>query len=126
MEEEELQPPLKRQDTVLRKDSMKLIKEIEAKYAKLNLKYLDDLKESQYFGIQRPSGVQMRFRKLPMWGGQVHASKLNFEWPTKSMLTQWPADVSIKSLRFKVEMDGSSYISSIACTLTNNQKSPII
>ena len=40
-------------------------------------------------------------RKLPMWGQQVHADQINFDWPTEEMTKDMSQDVFLKSIEFK-------------------------
>ena len=37
-------------------------------------------------------GSESRFtlKKLPMWGEQVAADAINFEWPTQEIFEKWP------------------------------------
>ena len=52
-------------------------------------------------------------------------SKINFEWPTPQMIADWPNDVTLKSIDVKVYQQDGSYISSITCTLSNGEVSPV-
>ena len=75
---------------VSRSESMRKLQLTEEEYAYRQGKYLDNLKKSQYYSVARTFGVQISLRKSPLWGGQVDQSKINFEWPTKQMIAEWP------------------------------------
>ena len=53
-----------------------------------------------------------------MFGKDLPADQVNFEWPTQEMLRKMPHDVSIKEITFK--RGGVDGISSVRCTLTND------
>lgn len=59
-----------------------------------------------------------------MWGEQVAADAINFEWPTQAMIDQWPADVSLKAITFSTS-DRVGSIASVQCTLSTNEQSPL-
>jgi len=66
-------------------------------------------------------------RKLPMWGKQLAANEINFEWPTQELLDQMPADASLRSLdlSYSHQKSGQGALSAIKCTLSNEQQSPL-
>ena len=70
-----------------------------------------------------PKVVEFEIQRLGLWG-QKDESLINFEWPTKDMIEDLPADVTLKSLKFK-EIHKGCAISSVKCTLTNGQESPL-
>ena len=98
---------------VSREDAAYHLQASEATIAGKYKQYLEDLRQSQYYSVPRPSGVQMTLRKSPLWGAQVSSFKLNFEWPTQQMIAEWPQDISLKSLAFKAYLQDGSYISSV-------------
>ena len=65
----------------------------------------------QSMGMYAPA--KFTLKKLPMWGWQVAADDINFEWPTQEMLDQWPEDASLKSITFSTFNPGSFNISSV-------------
>ena len=34
--------------------------------------------------------AKFSMKKLPMWGRQVNAEEINFEWPTEQMVREFP------------------------------------
>ena len=63
-------------------------------------------------------------KKLPMWGEQVAADAINFEWPTQEIFDEWPLDVSLKSITFSDSSKQTSFISSVQCTISTGEVSP--
>lgn len=59
-------------------------------------------------------------RKLALWGEQVEADAINFEWPKEEDMI-WPK-VKLQSLELK---SNSSVLSSVRCVLSNGISSPV-
>ena len=56
-----------------------------------------------------------------MWGKDARPEKVNFCWPTEELLSQMPANVTLKRLEFmKVREDSLSFV---CCTLSNGATS---
>ena len=70
--------------------------------------------------ITQPTVVKYALKKLPMWGYHAETHEIEFEWP--SNLDQIHPDVSLKAIRFKC---CGAQISSVQCTLSNSQQSPV-
>ena len=63
-------------------------------------------------------------KKLPMWGEQVSAHAINFEWPTQEIFDKWPLDVSLKSITFSESTKVTNSISSVQCAISTDEESP--
>ena len=61
-------------------------------------------------------------KKLPMWGWQAPADKIDFEWPTQALFDSMLPDVSLKSIELK---GFGNVIAGVKCTLSNGQASPM-
>lgn len=61
-------------------------------------------------------------RKLPFWG-QSDPHRLDFEWPTHTLLDQMPASASLRSLEFKSCLGGP--IASVRVNLTHGFSSRV-
>mmetsp|Transcript_22272 Transcript_22272/g.26086 ORF Transcript_22272/g.26086 Transcript_22272/m.26086 type:complete len:119 (-) Transcript_22272:205-561(-) len=59
---------------------------------------------------------------MPLWGVQVTADRIDFEWPSQSMIDQMEADVTLSCMTLK-SMPNS--ISSVHLVLSNGWKSPL-
>ena len=72
-----------------------------------------------------PLGPRFTLKKLPMYGYQVEADAINFEWPTQEMVDQWPENASLKSIELSTYMHGGDAVLSTAkCILTTSEQSP--
>ena len=58
------------------------------------------------------------------WGAQVSDNKINFEWPTQSMLSNMPNDIQVASVTFK-ENENWFGLSSVQFTMDDGTQSPL-
>lgn len=77
-------------------------------------------------GGQKP---RVTLRKLPMWGQQVSASQIDFEWPSLDEIRNLPSYVSLKQMTLKKGNEhrgtGNYPLYYAKCTLSNNFESPV-
>lgn len=60
-----------------------------------------------------------------MWGKKADTDAINFEWPTQEIMDQWPEDVHLKSITFSTFGVSQTVVSSVQCTLSTDEKSPL-
>lgn len=63
-------------------------------------------------------------KKLPLWGEQVPAEMVNFQWPTEEQLEKSTQETYLASMTFK-EVFNQQKICSVQCTLSDNVSSPV-
>ena len=60
-----------------------------------------------------------------MFGAQVQEAKIKFAWPSPEHTRMWGPEVFLQALEVKTHTQGSSYISSVRCIMSNGESSPV-
>ena len=70
--------------------------------------------------------MKYKLKKLPMWAqSNLIKERVNFEWPTKEIFQQLPADVFLESIEISGYIKGSGSSSAIKGTLSTGLESPV-